>query len=125
MTKIIDKKDFSVKITRKRGIRLHMFLASLVKNHIFLHLTLKFDILTLKMAFIHRNSTVKSLFYQYETKKRSTSHEKDVLHFFLFFFLKFNVFFLHFDLWIDLKTLTTQNDTISGFSCQNPMKKSY
>ena len=39
MTKIIEEMDFSVKITRKEV--LHMLLAVSVKNHIFLHLSLK------------------------------------------------------------------------------------
>ena len=64
-----------------------MFLSLLVKNHI------EIDLLTLKMTFNHQNSTRNSLFNQNGTKKRSTSHEKGVLHFFLFFFLKIIVFF--------------------------------
>ena len=44
------------------------------------------------------------LFDQNETKRRSTSHKKDLLDFFQFFFLKFNVF-SHFDLGIDLTSL--------------------
>ena len=78
------------------------------------------------MTFNHQNSTRNSLFDQNDTKKRSTSHEKDVLHFFLFLFLEINVF-LHFDLGIDLTTLkmtlNPQNNTINGYSSQNPMKK--
>ena len=97
-----------------------MFLASLVENHIFLHLTLR---LTLKMTFNHQNSTLNSLFIQNDTKNRLTSHEKDVLHFFLFFFLKIKGF-LHFDLGIDLTTLkitlNPQNNTINRFSGQIP-----
>ena len=65
-----------------------MSLALLVKNDIFAYLTLK---LTLKMN--NQSSRRNSLYNQNDTKKKSTSHEKDVLHFFLFFFLKINGFF--------------------------------
>ena len=84
--------------------------------------------MTLKMTFNHQNSARNSLFNQNDTKKRTTSHEKDLLHFFLFFLPKIIVFF-YFNRGIDLMTLrmtlNPQNNTINGFSSQNPMKKRY
>ena len=81
---------FSVKITRKRGIT-HVPSFIISKSY-FQSLDLEIDLLTLKMTFNRQNSTRNGLFNQNDTKKRSTSHEKNVLHFFLFFFLKINVF---------------------------------
>ena len=58
-------------------------------------------------------------------RARSTSHEKDVLHFFQFLFPKINIF-LHFGLGIDLTTLkmtlNPQDNSrpINRFSGQNP-----
>ena len=133
MTKIMEEMDFSVKITQKKV--LHMFLALLVKHHIFLHLTLKLKVtllilkVTLKMTFNPHNSARNSLFNQNDTKKKSTSHEKDLLHFFLFSLLRINVFYiltLELTLELTLKiTLNYQNNTINGISSQNPMKKRY
>ena len=118
MTKIMEQMDFSVKITRKKKV-LHVFLALLVKNHVFLHLTLTMN---------HPNSAKNSLFIQNDTKKRLTLHKKELLHFFLFFFPKI-INFLHFDLGIDLTTLkmtlNPQNNTINKFSSQNHTRKRY
>ena len=95
MTKIIEEMHFSVKITKKEV--LHMSLALLVKKSYFPSLDLEIDLLTLKMTlkmtFNHQNSARNSLFNQNDTKRRLTSHEKNLLHFFLFFFLQINVFF--------------------------------
>ena len=78
--------------------------------------------MTLKMTFNRHNSAKNSLFNQNDTKKGLTSHEKDLLHFFLFFFLKINVFLL-FDLTTLKMTFNPRNNTINGFSSQNPIKK--
>ena len=50
-------------------------------------LDFEIELLTLKMAFDHQNSFRNRLL-------RKTSHQKDILHFFLFCFLK--IIFLHF-----------------------------
>ena len=82
MTNIIEEMDFSVKITRKRGItHVPRFIS---KESYFPSLDLEIDLLVQEKVY----------FMKMKQKKRSTSQERDVLHFFLFFFLKLNVFYI-------------------------------
>ena len=85
---------FSQNLTKKKYyvLRITYYVPSFIsRKSYFPSLDLEIDLLTLKMILNHQNSTISSLCNQNDTKKRSTSHEKEILHFFLFFFLKKNV----------------------------------
>ena len=71
MTKIIDEADFSIKITRKRGIT---HVPSFIISY-FHSLDLEIDLLTLKMTFNHQNNTRNSLFNKM-SQKRGQHHVK-------------------------------------------------
>ena len=94
---------------------------SFLKFIFFLHFDLGIDLTTLKM-------TLNPQKYYHKWISRSKSHEKEVLHMFLAFFVK-KWYFRFLDLEIDLltskMTLNNQSNFRNGLPSQNHMKIMY